>query len=430
MIKTLEYVDTPNEQPARTSVVIIGGGIVGINAALTLAERNIPVVVIEKGFVGAEQSSRNLGWIRKTNRHAEDIPLALASDELWAGMSKRVNRDVDYKQSGILFLAENAKQMGAYEAWLDSVKSLELDSTLLSTEEIKAKVPGGKGQWVGGIYTASDGRAEPAIATSAMAKAAMEKGAVIIQNCAVRHLSLSGGKVSGVVTEKGEILCEQVLLAGGAWSKAFLSHHGVSLPSLPLICSVLRSKPMDGPTDIAVAGPNFSFRKHLDGGFVIMQRGAIEARLTLDHFLIGHRYLGQLKHQRDALRISLGRHFIEDLKMSKRWSRNKSSMFEEIRVMNPDHNKGLNQEALTHLRAAWPSFQEAEIAEEWGGLIDITPDSKPVIDSIDAIPGLTIATGFSGHGFGTGPAAGMLAADLVSGMTPLINPEPYKFSRW
>ncbi|MFW8632918.1 NAD(P)/FAD-dependent oxidoreductase [Vibrio natriegens] len=429
MIKTLEFVETPNELPASTSVVIIGGGIVGINAALTLAERNIPVVVIEKGFVGAEQSSRNLGWIRKTNRHADDVPLALASDQLWAGMSERINRDVDYKQSGIMFLADNEKQMGAYESWLESVKSLSLDSKLLSAEEIKAMVPRGEGKWLGGIYTASDGRAEPSIATSAMARAAIEKGAVIIQNCAVRNLSLSGGKVSGVVTEKGEIRCEQVLLAGGAWSKAFLSHHGVSLPSLPLICSVMRSKPMNGPTDIAVAGPDFSFRKHLDGGFVIMQRGAIEARLTLDHFLIGHRYLGQLKQQRDALRISVGRHFIEDLKASKRWSRNKSSMFEQIRVMNPDHNSGLNQEALRNLRKAWPDFEQAEIAEEWGGLIDITPDSKPVIDTLDAIPGLTIATGFSGHGFGTGPAAGMLAADLISGTTPLINPEPYRFDR-
>lgn len=429
MIKTLEFVETPNDLPATTSVVIIGGGIVGINAALTLAERNIPVVVIEKGFVGAEQSSRNLGWIRKTNRHADDVPLALAADKLWAGMPERINRDVDYKQSGIMFLADNEKQMSAYESWLESVKSLSLDSKLLSAEEIKAMVPGGEGKWLGGIYTASDGRAEPSIATSAMAKAAIEKGAVIIQNCAVRNLSLSGGKVSGVLTEKGEIRCEQVLLAGGAWSRAFLSHHGVSLPSLPLVCSVMRSKPMDGPTDIAVAGPNFSFRKHLDGGFVIMQRGAIEARLTLDHFLIGHRYLGQLKQQRDALRISVGRHFIEEMKASKRWSRNKSSMFEEIRVMNPEHNAGLNQEALTNLRKAWPDFQRAEIAEEWGGLIDITPDSKPVIDHLDAIPGLTIATGFSGHGFGTGPAAGMLAADLVSGTTPLVNPEPYRFKR-
>lgn len=429
MIKTLEYVDTPNELPKSTHVVIIGGGIVGVNAALTLAERNIPVVLIEKGFIGAEQSSRNLGWIRKTNRHAEDIPLAVESDKLWANMSQRIGRDVDYKQSGIMFVADTEKQMGAYEAWLDSVKSLSIDSKMLSAEDIKRMVPGGEGKWLGGIYTASDGRAEPSIATSAMAKAAIEKGVTIVQNCAVRELALSGGKISGVVTEKGEIRCEQVLLAGGAWSKSFLSNHGVSLPSLPLICSVMRSKPMDGPTDIAVAGPDFSFRKHLDGGFVVMQRGAIEARLTLDHFLIGHRYLRQLKEQRGAMRISIGKHFIDDLKVTKRFSRNKLSLFEEMRVMDPDHSTGLNQEAVANLSKAWPCFKDMQVAEEWGGMIDVTPDSKPIIDHLDAIPGLTVASGFSGHGFGTGPAAGMLAADLVSGSTPLINPEPYRFSR-
>lgn len=123
--------------------------------------------------------------------------MALASDQLWAGMSERINRDVDYKQSGIMFLADNEKQMGAYESWLESVKSLSLDSKLLSAEEIKAMVPGGEGKWLGGIYTASDGRAEPSIATGAMARAAIEKGAVIIQNCAVRNLSLSGGKSAG-----------------------------------------------------------------------------------------------------------------------------------------------------------------------------------------------------------------------------------------
>ena len=64
-------------------------------------------------------------------------------------------------------------------------------------------------------------------------------------------------------------------------------------------------------------------------------------------------------------------------------------------------------------------------------MIDITPDSNPVIDRIDKIPGLTIATGFSGHGFGTSPAAGQLAADMVmQSDTPLIDPTPYRFSRF
>lgn len=76
MTQTLERIDSQTELPSQTEVVIIGAGIVGISAALTLAERNIPVVVIEKGHIGGEQSSRNLGWVRKTSRDASDIPLA------------------------------------------------------------------------------------------------------------------------------------------------------------------------------------------------------------------------------------------------------------------------------------------------------------------------------------------------------------------
>jgi Glycine/D-amino acid oxidases (deaminating) len=429
MIRTLEYVSTSDEIPKSASVVIIGGGIVGISAALTLAERNIKVVVLEKGFIAAEQSSRNLGWIRKTNRHAHDIPLSLAADQLWADMPRRIGRDVDYKQTGIMFLAENDQQTAAQEAWLKSVEHLNLGSRLLSSKEIASLVPGGVDKWKTGLFTASDGRAEPTIATSAMAKAAIDKGAIIVQHCAVRGLSRSGGRVSGVVTEKGEIACEQVLLAGGAWSRRFLGNHGVSLPSLHLFCSVLRTKPIEGPTNIAVGGPDFSFRKHQDGGFIIMQRGAVDAPLTLDHFLLGTQYLKQLKEQRGALRISLGKRFIEDLKIPRRWSSQSPTFFEKIRVMDPLHNAALNQEALTNLRQAWPVFNKVDIAEEWAGMIDVTPDSIPVIDHIQAIPGLTVATGFSGHGFGTGPAAGHLAADLVSGYTPIVDPKPYQFSR-
>lgn len=70
------------------------------------------------------------------------------------------------------------------------------------------------------------------------------------------------------------------------------------------------------------------------------------------------------------------------------------------------------------------------MAEEWAGAFDVTPDANPIIDHVKEIPGLTIATGFSGHGFGTSPAAGHLAADLVSGHEPIVNPRPYRFDRF
>ncbi|WP_058962174.1 NAD(P)/FAD-dependent oxidoreductase [Type-E symbiont of Plautia stali] len=415
--------------PDATTVVVIGGGMVGLTAALTLAERNIPVVVLEKGRIAGEQSSRNLGWIRKTSRALEDIPLAQAADRLWAGMAARVGSDVGYRQAGIMFVARNEQQMSLHEKWLSGVSAAGLDTRLLSHAQIAAQVPGGAEKWAGGIYTASDGRAEPTLAASAMANAAIARGAIIMDHCAVRGLVTSNGKVSGVMTERGEIRCDQVLLAAGAWSRRFLGNHGINLPTLPLICSVMRTKPLEGPANIAVGAPDFSFRKHQDGGFIITQRGALDAPITLDHLLIGTRYMPQLRQARDNLRISLGKYFVKDLALARRWRNDRRSPFEQVRTLDPLANPALNQEAMRNLRAAWPVFQQAEMAESWAGVIDVTPDSNPVIGPVASIPGLTLATGFSGHGFGTSPAAGQLAADLVTGHTPLIDPAPYRFER-
>tara|TARA_B100001971_G_scaffold155070_1_gene144475 strand:+ start:183 stop:491 length:309 start_codon:yes stop_codon:yes gene_type:complete len=86
--------------------------------------------------------------------------------------------------------------------------------------------------------------------------------------------------------------------------------------------------------------------------------------------------------------------------------------------------------ARKNLAETFPFFNQLEVAESWAGLIDATPDAIPVISAVDTLPGLFLATGFSGHGFGIGPAAGQLAADLVTGNTPLVDPTPFRFSRF
>ncbi|WP_201606596.1 NAD(P)/FAD-dependent oxidoreductase [Psychrobacter immobilis] len=420
----------PSELPKKTTVVIIGGGIVGLTAALTLVERGVPVVVLEKGRFIGEQSSRNLGWIRKTNRAEDDVPLAVESDKLWAGMNERVGAEVGYRQAGIMFLGKTDTDMAGYERWLKSIDHLNLGSKLLTPDQIDKMIPYGVGHWKGALYTPSDGRAEPELAASAIANAAQKKGAILIENCTARTLTTTGGKVSGVVTEYGEIQCDNVLLAGGAWSRRFLGNMGVRFPTLPLFLSVFKTNPLPHiPIEIAVGAPNFSFRKHIDGSFIMMQRGAIDAPLTIDHLKIGTQFLGALKHGKDVMHVRLNSFFLEDWKLGRRWSKDDVTPFEKVRTFNPPINQSFNKDALDNVREAWPIFQDAQIENEWGGVIDVTPDSNPVIANIAKVPGLTVAIGFSGHGFGTSPAAGQLAADLVMGTTPLIDPTPYLFER-
>jgi glycine/D-amino acid oxidase-like deaminating enzyme len=187
---------------------------------------------------------------------------------------------------------------------------------------------------------------------------------------------------------------------------------------------------MHGPSEIAVGGPDFSFRKRLDGGYTITQRGALGAPLTLDHALIGWRYLHVLRDQHKLLRIKLGRDFLKDAVLSRRWKNHNKSPFEEIRTMDPPADTRINKEAMINLSNAWPVFEKARIRQTWAGMMDVTPDSLPVISSVDELPGLTIATGFSGHGFGTAPAAGQLAADIVSATPPIVDPSPYRLDRF
>ncbi len=99
-------------------------------------------------------------------------------------------------------------------------------------------------------------------------------------------------------------------------------------------------------------------------------------------------------------------------------------------MLDPEPHRAANAAVLAKLKAAIPSFASATIAQEWAGLIDTMPDVIPVISPLPGIDGLIIATGFSGHGFGIGPGAGRLVADMVSGETPVVDPLPFHISRF
>jgi len=101
-----------------------------------------------------------------------------------------------------------------------------------------------------------------------------------------------------------------------------------------------------------------------------------------------------------------------------------------VRVLDPEPIGGILEEARANLSRAFPGFAGMRVAESWAGLIDVTPDAVPVISPVAALPGLVLASGFSGHGFGIGPGAGRLAAELATGAPPVVDPAPFRLSRF
>ncbi|MFH1518644.1 MAG: FAD-dependent oxidoreductase, partial [Pseudomonadota bacterium] len=112
--------------PLKTSVVVIGGGIVGVTAALFLAERGVPVVLCEKGRIAGEQSSRNWGWIRKANRDERELPLMIESARLWSRIVSELDCDIGYGVRGTTYLSETEADIARHQEWLDKTKHFQL----------------------------------------------------------------------------------------------------------------------------------------------------------------------------------------------------------------------------------------------------------------------------------------------------------------
>ncbi|MHC2316401.1 glycine/D-amino acid oxidase-like deaminating enzyme [Bradyrhizobium diazoefficiens] len=290
-------------------------------------------------------------------------------------------------------------------------------------------MPGNADKWVGGLHTPSDGRAEPSMAVPALATAARKHGVTIHQGCAARGLETTGGRVSAVVTEKGTIRAQSVLLSGGAWSSLFCRRHGIELPIGLVNATACRTTPAPEITSGALGTDFYCIRRRLDGGFTLALRNRGTVELSPDLFRYARTFWPTYLHRRNGLKMSFGKSFFDQLMRGTSWSLDKPSPFETERVRDPAPDMSLVNAALSALIKSNPELKDIEIAEAWGGTIDCTPDTIPVISPVDALPGFFLATGFSGHGFGIGPAAGKLAADIVTGSTPLVDPAAYSHKR-
>jgi glycine/D-amino acid oxidase-like deaminating enzyme len=429
MSPPLTRIESNDKLPEAADVVVIGAGMAGSSAAYALAKKGLRVALLDKGVVGGEQTSRNWGWCRQQHRDLRELPLAQKSLQMWGDLSQELGLDTGFRRTGLIYVTTRPGDLAQWEAWTLKARDYQMHSHILSAAEAKAMTPGSTVEWLGGVHSPSDGRAEPALAGPAIAEGARKKGASIHQNCAVRGLDIAAGRVAGVITEKGRIRAPAVLAAGGAWTSMFFRHHGLRLPQAGVRSTSFFTEAAPQITEGGLSMPDVTIRRRLDGGYTVGASGRGVLELSPQGLIYARQFWPTFKKRRSLLKLSIGRSFFDGPEALTRWKLDGISPFERVRTLDPPPDQAQIRMGLARLAANYPALAGLKVAASWGGLIDSTPDGIPVISAVDPLPGLYVSTGFTGHGFGIGPAAGQLAADLIAGDPPIVEAEPYRYSR-
>ncbi|MER9171618.1 FAD-binding oxidoreductase [Mesorhizobium australicum] len=418
--------------PKTSEVVVIGGGIVGVTTALFLARRNISVTLLEKGRIAGEQSSRNWGWIRQQGRDADELPIVIEARRLWRQLAEECGEDIGLKQTGATYLARTDKEMAGFAKFLKIAQVHGVDTRLLDQGEVAKLIPAMARPFKGAMTTPSDMRAEPWVAVPALARMAARQGVTIIENCAARMFDISAGSITGVWTERGRIATSSVVVASGAWTSLLLRAHGIQIPQLSVRATVAATAPMPEIHAGAATDGHIAFRRRQDGGYTLASGGSHQLYVGPDAFRHAGKYVTALMANPCGTGYlpAAPRGYPDGWSTPRRWDADEESPFERMRVLNPATRVSALRAIGRGFRELFPQFETVPLKASWAGMIDATPDVVPIVDRAAAIPGLVIATGMSGHGFGIGPGMGRVVADLVQGNETGHNLHRFRQSRF
>ena len=424
---------TDSVLPKSVDVAIIGGGFIGTATALALAERGVSVALFEKGVIAGESSGRSGGLIEAMFADPAKLEITELSKQRWRDLQRLTGEDVGFVQRGSSMLFAEKDGMEFAEQWLSMVKGMPNGGArMLSAAEIAQRAAGAREKFIGGLTTEQDGSAEPALAAPAMALGARKLGAKIHQFCAVRGIDRAGGRVAGVVTERGYVKCSSVLLAGGVWSQTMARDLGLDLRTLQCFAKAASLLPFDGPdfgTVSLLGNHEVGWRKQSDGGYIVWEFKGMAPLLpvALQHPIeVYPAFAANAAALSPRFNPSTFWRWVPSLKPV---PLDRPGIFEETRIYEPELPVDEIDEGIRHLQETVPMFERGAVRERWSGAMQMAMDNMPIISPITDVPGLFVGTGFY-YGLTMGPGAGVVLADMIMGNKPPINVHNFRYSRF
>lgn len=364
---------TGRELPSKASVVIIGGGVMGVSTAYNLAAAGVcDVALVEKEALGAGSTSKAAGGVRAQFSDRINIALGLRSLEVFRHFREHFEQEIDLHQVGYLFLLDSPESVATFERNVALQNELGVPSRMIPVDEAKRMSPLISTEGLlGAVYAPTDGHCTPESVVLGYASAARRNGAKLITSCAAIGIETDGDRIVAVNTEGGRIETDTVICTTGAWSRQIGEWVGVDLPVSPLRRQILITEPipgLDADTPFTIDfGTSFYFHCESRG------------------LLLG------MSDPDETPGFKLTR--------SDSWL--------------PGLGKAMARRT--------PALSDVGIASGWAGLYEMTPDHNALIGEAAEVRRFLYATGFSGHGFLMGPAVGEVMRDLYLGRQPFVD---------
>src|SRR4051812_4085895 len=358
-------------------VVVVGAGVVGASCAYYLAAAGVAVRLYERSFVASGSSGACEGNVLAWDKQLErELPLALRSADLWEALSQRLDDDFEYDRRGRVVVAETEAELQACAERQRVLAGLGVEGLVLDAAGLRAEEPYAAHDLPGGVLYPGDAQLEPRLATAALVRAAVARGAELCTGVEVTAiLRGADGRATGVETSAGRVGADLVVVAAGVWTPALLETAGLSVPVTP----------RKGQVVVLERSPVVFRRKLSEAGYVAAVEAddaALQIAMVVESTPSGTALLGSSRQH-----------------------------------VGFDRTVELGVAGAIARRAArfFPVLGDARALRVYAGLRPLTPDHIPIIGPFAGAPNICVATGHEGAGIGLAPATGELDAAWHTG---------------